>query len=66
MEHWSRGADIMRSAGMLPAPSARIAIDLAKAQCSSVREKLSGNMRDRAGCKPRAPLTLQRFNDLTI
>jgi hypothetical protein len=65
MEHWSRGADIVGSAGILPAgagmlpeASTCIAIDLAKAQCSSVREKLSGRMPDRAGCKPALPFPL--------
>ena len=65
MEHWNRGADIVGSAGilpaadgMLPADSARVAIDLAKAQCSSIPEKQSGNMPDRAGCKPALPFTL--------
>jgi isocitrate/isopropylmalate dehydrogenase len=58
MEHWSRGADIVGSAGMLPAASVRTATDLTKARCSSVREKLSGNMPDRAGCKPALPFAL--------
>ncbi len=65
MEYWNRVADILGSAGILPAAAgilpgafARTVTDLAKAQCSSVRQKLSGRMPDRAGCKPALPFTL--------
>ena len=66
MEHWSRGADIVGSAGilpagagMLPATSACIAIDLAKHSVHPFVKSCPAECRTERAASPRSP---SRFN----
>jgi hypothetical protein len=72
MEHWSRGTDIVGSAGILPAAagmlpvaSARIAIDLATHNAHRFVKSCPAECRtERATC-PRSPSTFT-IHDVTI
>ena len=72
MEHWSRGTDKMGStglqpaaAGMLPAASTRIAIDLANHNAHPFAKSCPAECRtERATC-PRSPSTFT-IHDVTI